>query len=1204
MTTTETTSETKVLQDETTGTTTEPEIPEKKVNVQETITSSTPVADTSEEVIATTSKNLEEQPVTTEKKEKENEKEEEDKEEDKEEEEVSEITQGYLHKRGKQKLQFARIWNYRYFIFGDQKPIELENLDLYHEKNVKPYVVPKTTTVPGKVVATSQPSETPQSTEEENEDIYEKQHKSIFSNIAHATQTGRGLLFYYKSNKEQHLRQPHGIINLGEVISVSHDPSLKPLAFTITTSTQEHSFYAENEKELKQWIKTIENRATETKHSLPDLHNTEGYKEVYENLVNRKVFTSSRAVVENINSDTELVSSGDELETKGAKTPVEGKRRSAFPLFNLWPGKKGIDEVASPVVEGSDSPQEPSEITPEPIVPVGEAKTEEPNKSETSETPKKTKGFNIPNPFGGLRAKVTEPKKEGKEEDKKEITPVEEPVNAETSANPTETTEVKKEDSSVDERKEISFIGRILQKKPSPSGNSVTKEETIENSEITNTETITEPVKTETTTTNTTTTTTTEIVGETTEAETVGESATLEKNEKKPFQAFGRFFGVKKSDDHSHKKEESNLTVTQEVETTKDETDAKKDDDGSCGEDKKNKITAPATSSERPLGRRLTQLLSGGKSKAKSTAEDKKVEIKAEEEIKQTVEENIVEPINTAAGAVIITTTDASEPLLDKATEKNEESAAPRADSSAESVEDKKDPKRGPSLLKRFELSFPRFSATFLGRSNLHTTSVGEVHHGKEETSHSTETREVVPTVNEADAEETSTPAKTEETETEKLIKKKVQDSIKHGNLQKQSQFLKTLQTRFFVFSKDGTLTYYTSEKTGTGKDIKITRDVEINKSEDSSKQIFFELVTKTRAYQLFNNSVEDRDDWFKVLKEFKESLPEHEAAEETPSQKEKPSTSHQKEESSASTSQNKETTETKLEVRNSNETGLIEEVEKAFEAVSEAKSETTTGQEFTADQKRDAKLSWQDRIQTMEMKSERHQCEIKRLRNAINARKLALAQKADTRKQKKLLLKSYINIYETTTVSGAQLLNALNIIHDTLMDSSGNCSRMNQAESEVNKAIELVTLIDDQFELKRQKNHHGFLNGKNEESNEPHASIHDEMMFYTDKCTMDIDESTPLMIDRDKIDAGKNTNLQDLIARYIETEIAIEQFYMKLDQAEGYLDEMILTTALPSTKSKLPLRTHRASVLPSLSPIPEEDEGLIMDWVDSKEFN
>lgn len=107
--------------------------------------------------------------------------------------------------------------------------------------------------------------------------------KKVFENIAHASQTGEGLLFYFKS--ETHQTIPHGIINLKDVIDVIalNEHSGKQFAFKIETEHRTFELAADKEEDRESWIKTIKEKAEKARES-PVTVDESKFNETYEKL--------------------------------------------------------------------------------------------------------------------------------------------------------------------------------------------------------------------------------------------------------------------------------------------------------------------------------------------------------------------------------------------------------------------------------------------------------------------------------------------------------------------------------------------------------------------------------------------------------------------------------------------------------------------------------------------------------------------------------------------------------------------------------------------------------------------------------------------------------------------------------------------------------------------------------------------------------
>jgi len=152
-------------------------------------------------------------------------------------------------------------------------------------------------------------TETPALTEKLNKKL--ESNKALNHNIAHASVTGKGLLIYYKSQKEHENKEPSGIINL-------KDAKVESTAggFQIKTSIRDYIFTTQKKDK---WIKSI-NKKIEEASSLESVEHQEKYKDAYKKL------DSGTAYSKNV-SDAEILSSGPS-DDDGQKTSYDNKRKT------------------------------------------------------------------------------------------------------------------------------------------------------------------------------------------------------------------------------------------------------------------------------------------------------------------------------------------------------------------------------------------------------------------------------------------------------------------------------------------------------------------------------------------------------------------------------------------------------------------------------------------------------------------------------------------------------------------------------------------------------------------------------------------------------------------------------------------------------------------------------------------------------------
>ncbi|CAG8477319.1 9388_t:CDS:2 [Acaulospora colombiana] len=241
---------------------------------------------------------------------------------------IEEIEEGTLEKYS----QGLHIFhNSRYFAFGTgESKVPQENLRQYYKK------FRKTIKISGSIGATPEGKETPAEDKattsaavtEENAEVIQAKHDEpnsllhlLSTNIAHATQTGKGLLFYYKS--KEHMKEPLGIINLKFVEDVKESNGAHE--FKIITKYREYSLVADSETTRKRWITTILARTQQSKEfPLPE---TEEYKNTYNQVYQDRFLKDS-----GVTSDSENYTSGEDTE-------IKNRRKTTFNFFSKKPEK-------------------------------------------------------------------------------------------------------------------------------------------------------------------------------------------------------------------------------------------------------------------------------------------------------------------------------------------------------------------------------------------------------------------------------------------------------------------------------------------------------------------------------------------------------------------------------------------------------------------------------------------------------------------------------------------------------------------------------------------------------------------------------------------------------------------------------------------------------------------------------------------------
>jgi len=236
------------------------------------------------------------------------------------------VASGFIYKRGSRR---PRIWSRRYFVFGTDEPTPLENLRLYHKKYEKhaTAVADTESAITASATDATLPAEgesTPKNPKELPKNKYEEANKNLHTKIAHATQTGKGLLYYYKSENKVHTGEPLGIINLRDVetVDILHDIG-RDHAFYVKSKHRNFHFAAESETMRKSWVKTIQTKSSEAKKT-PTIEHTDAYKDVYYKLVNRRAFVTQKTV-------TPFTTAEEATDNwQKSQTPADQKRKLSF----------------------------------------------------------------------------------------------------------------------------------------------------------------------------------------------------------------------------------------------------------------------------------------------------------------------------------------------------------------------------------------------------------------------------------------------------------------------------------------------------------------------------------------------------------------------------------------------------------------------------------------------------------------------------------------------------------------------------------------------------------------------------------------------------------------------------------------------------------------------------------------------------------
>ncbi|KAL8698669.1 MAG: hypothetical protein Q9201_006442 [Fulgogasparrea decipioides] len=172
-------------------------------------------------------------------------------------------------------------------------------------------------------------------------------------NAAHATQTGKGLLFFAKRAEDK--PQPQGIINLADIQDVT---KAGPTDFTFKYHGHKHAFQAVNATERDGWLVALETRQAEAKSNREGVVGSEGYKSSLDKFakpgavgptssasrsLSRHKKTRDKKAADNATPVTagtggDSASSSDEAKASNTKSRSQSRKRAS--VFGALLGKK------------------------------------------------------------------------------------------------------------------------------------------------------------------------------------------------------------------------------------------------------------------------------------------------------------------------------------------------------------------------------------------------------------------------------------------------------------------------------------------------------------------------------------------------------------------------------------------------------------------------------------------------------------------------------------------------------------------------------------------------------------------------------------------------------------------------------------------------------------------------------------------------
>ncbi|KAL8771191.1 MAG: hypothetical protein Q9209_003362 [Squamulea sp. 1 TL-2023] len=175
-------------------------------------------------------------------------------------------------------------------------------------------------------------------------------------NAAHATQTGKGLLFFAKRAEDK--PQPQGIINLvgRNQADIKEVTKTGPTEFTFKYHSHKHAFQAGNATERDGWLVALETRHTEAKTDHDGVVGSEGYKSSLDKFSKPSAIGGATGTSRSLSrhkktQDTDTTrspvtagvggdsaSSSDEAKTSNAKSRSQSRKRGS--MFGALLGKK------------------------------------------------------------------------------------------------------------------------------------------------------------------------------------------------------------------------------------------------------------------------------------------------------------------------------------------------------------------------------------------------------------------------------------------------------------------------------------------------------------------------------------------------------------------------------------------------------------------------------------------------------------------------------------------------------------------------------------------------------------------------------------------------------------------------------------------------------------------------------------------------
>lgn len=164
---------------------------------------------------------------------------------------VEAITEGLLEFKPHGLLHFTTT---RRFFYLQDEPVEVDNLQTYLKKEKK------------------------------------EKPEAAHSTAAYASQTGKGLLFFAKTEAQK--AHPIGIIKLADVVDVTSSGTNK---FALKLTNDVWNFESKTHAERNSWVHTIKAKVTEAKESVEAITSSDGYKATLEKFSKKSVAVKAEA---------------------------------------------------------------------------------------------------------------------------------------------------------------------------------------------------------------------------------------------------------------------------------------------------------------------------------------------------------------------------------------------------------------------------------------------------------------------------------------------------------------------------------------------------------------------------------------------------------------------------------------------------------------------------------------------------------------------------------------------------------------------------------------------------------------------------------------------------------------------------------------------------------------------------------------------